>query len=102
MQIDFPEHGLAPDLDRPEIMPSLRVVLGLEHIKLPGRLHRLGHEAVTGPHERTGHMHPALYGLHRRHPEACELAERVVLRGDHTRIRAFCLGLYSDGHWALL
>ncbi|ARE42495.1 hypothetical protein RGUI_0032 (plasmid) [Rhodovulum sp. P5] len=47
-------------------------------------------------------MHPALDGLLGRHSEAGELAKRVVLRCDHTRIRAVCLGLCGDGHGAFL
>ncbi len=83
-------------------MPSLGIIVLLKGGKLTGGFHRLGHKAVTGLHERAGDMHPALDGLRGRHSKARELAERVVLRGDHTRIRAFCLGLCSDGHRALL
>ncbi len=102
MQIDFPEHGLAPDLDRAEIVPAFRVILGLECGKLTGGLHRLGHEAVAGLHERTGDVHPALDGLRGRHPKARQLAERVVLRRDHGRTRAVWLGLNGHGHVDLL
>ena len=49
IEIDFPEHGLAPDLDRPEIVPSFGISLGVESGELTGRFHRLGHEAVTAP-----------------------------------------------------
>jgi hypothetical protein len=98
MQINLPEHGLAADLDRPEIVPSLGIILRLECGKLTGRLHRLGHEAVTGLHKCAGDMHSALDGLRGRHPKACELAKRVVLRRDHTRIRTVWLGLNGHGH----
>jgi hypothetical protein len=102
MQVDFPEHGLAPDLDRPEIVPSLGIILRLECCKLTGGLHRLGHEAVIGLHKRAGDMHPALDGLRGRHPKARELAKRVVLRRDHTLIRTVWLGLNGHGHGDLL
>lgn len=98
MQVDFPEHGLVPDLDRPEIMPAFGIILGLERGKLTGGLDCLGHEAITGLYERAGDMHATLDGLRGRHSKARELAERVVLRGDHTRIRAVCLGLNGHRH----
>ena len=102
MQINFPEHGFAPDLDRPEIVPTFRIILGLECGKLTCRLHRLGHEAVAGLHKRAGDMHPALDGLRGRHTKARELAKRVVLRRDHRRIRTVWLGLNGHGHGDLL
>lgn len=98
MQIDLPEHGLAPDLDRAKIVPSLGIILRLESIERTGGLHRLGHEAVTGLHKRAGDMHSALGGLRGRHSKARELAKRVVLRRDHGRIRTVWLGLNGHGH----
>ena len=102
MQIDFPEHGFATDLDRPEIVPSLGIILRLERGKLTGCLDRLGHEAIAGLHKRAGDMHAALDGLRGRHSKACELAKRVVLRRDHGRIRTVWLGLNIHGHGDLL
>ena len=102
MQINFPEHGLAADLNRPEIMPALRVVLGFERVEHARSLYRLGYEAVTSLHNRAGDMHAALDGLRGRHPKARELAKRVVLRRDHGRIWTVWLGLNDHGHRDLL
>ena len=102
MQVDFPEHGLAPDLDRPEIMPALRVILGFECVERPRDIHRLGHETVPRLHERTGHMHPALDGRLWCYPEAGELAESVVLSGDYGGIWAVCQRLCCVGHGSVL
>src|SRR6056297_2279589 len=98
IEINLPEHGLAPDLDCLEIVPAFRVILRLEGVELTSGLHRLGHKAVTGLHKRAGDMHPALDGLRGWYPEAGKLAERVVLRRDHGRIWTVWLGLNDRGH----
>ena len=44
-------------------------------------------------------MHAALYGLRGRHPEASELAKRVVLRGDHTLSQGGLSGVVLRWSW---
>lgn len=102
MQINFPEYGFTLDLDRPEIMPALRVILWLKRIECAGRFHRLGHETVPHLHERAGHMHPALDGRLWCYPEAGELAESVILSGDYGGVWAVCQRLCCVGHGSVL